>query len=296
MGTYALEWRLASGKKFRALLVKFPMILFLVTLFLLIYFPGGLDGYLSYVWRVTVFLDKGVSPKVGSIYAERLERLRFIEKASYIPEEDVWKDFLSFSGGKGKIDKIIKNPLPSYIEVRLRKDHLDGDTLKKLITIVKKESITRDVIYGGDGFHRMVRAKKYLKGFLILLMLLSGGVIFVLFYHVDTIILLSVEGGLRFIGKHGFGRYSSMSGRIGGSIIEGFLSGTIAVGILLSLSYILFESYPIMRHYLSFPDFQDPSPFVIPSIGAALMSSALFCASSIISLEKTMEKLDGERE
>ena len=294
MGSYALEWHLAGEGKIRGFLLKFPFLLLLVVFFLVVYYPGGVDGYLSYSWKVTLFLKKGVSSEKGAIFAKRLGRLSFIRSAEFHSEEKVWKEFTRTLTNPGKTRKMMKSPLPSLIDLRLKRGHIDEQAVSKLNTIVKEIEIADDLIYGEKDFHKMVRVKKYLNTLSLLSAFIAIGLSLLFFIYVDSALLVSIAGGLMFIETHGLMSFFSLKSRVWGSLLEGGISAACACIVVLTLMYSAFDKFPALRPILSFPDQSHLTLLVIPSLFLVILVSLLFSASSLIAFQRVMGSIGGE--
>lgn len=283
-----------GGAKVKNFFIKLLIVTMLVSSFLLVYFPRGINGYLAQHWRVTLFLKNGVQSEKGQIFAERLGRLDFVSSAKYISEEEVWSEFLTTVGNPENLKKVIGSPIPGYIEVKFKKKYLEEKSLKRLIVIAEKENLVKDILYGGDSFFRMMRIKKYLNFSLFSAFALLMSIMGVFLYYLDADLLLVAANELSFMKEHGRGASYTRGGKFAGSVWEGFVAGCLSFAISVSALNVFFLKFPSMKTYLAFPSVSDYRSFLVPFGCVVLATSILYLIVSYMSQKKVMKIVEGE--
>lgn len=294
MKGYFFEWRLKATTKGKNIFIKLILLTILVSIFLVIYFPRGINGYISQNWKVTIFLKDGVGSERGKIFAERLGRLDFVGSARYFSEEEVWSEFLSSIGKPENLEEVIGSPIPGYIEVRFKQDSVNEKGLKRLITIAENEDFTKEILYGGTGFHRMLKIKKYLNISITMSFIFFLAVVGLFFYYLDSDLFLALSKEFLYVREHGMDFVFSVRERLTGNFLEGLMAGFFSFVVSLALLGALFKKFPTLKGYASFPAIHDYSSFVFPFMVVLLSTSALFVFNSYFSSKKTMKALAGE--
>ncbi len=289
---YVAEWRLAGWDKFKKMLFKFVLSALLVSLLAALYFSRGLNAYLSNAWRVSIFLKDDVSEEVGSLFANKLERLSFVRKAVYHNQEEVWKEFLSAVEGKEDLKELIGRPIPGYIEVWFSKEGLSELNLKRLLGICEDEGIVKDVIYGEDSFRRVMRLKRYLNlTFYTLYVLLVIGVASV-FYFLDASLLVSMAGEMRFAAIHDAGFLDFFPWMFFGRLFEGLVTGFLSYSLFFLVLTKVKTVHPSIAVFLGMPASLTYGDHAASLFLSVLLVAGIFVTSSFISLKRVREALE----
>lgn len=158
------------------------------------------------------------------------------EQAAEMHTEDLGQDFIDFLDGI--------NPLPATLIIRLDADYMTPDSVRWIAQELETESIVKEVSYPPDiveAVHgNMQTAAIILIGVSAFLLLIA----FVLINNTIRLAMYSKRFLIRSMQLVGATRGFIQRPFLWQGIVQGLLGGIIAMGILLSLLYILREYMP----------------------------------------------------
>lgn len=258
--------------------------LFIVSLFLL--FATNLKGVVDILVKRTsiiAYLKDGVKEAEIAEIERMLSQIDQISQVVYVSKEEALQKFKETLGqNKDILDNLPGNPLPNYLEIKIKRENFRWEELGKIAKEIEKSKWIEEVDYG----ERIVNLlAKVTHGFKIIiigigivlcistLIIISNTIELGLFAREEEIAIMKLVGATNW-----FIRFPAL---IEGTL-HGIISGVLAIG-LLWVSY----KFIILKFWTSEPFFQlIPLKFIpIEFIAGILLTSALLgCLGSFLSM------------
>ena len=267
-----IDWRLSPGSLARESIGRFLFFCILGVLFLSLLLSGGASRFLADRYAITAVLRKEVPPSEAEGLARKVAALPPVRSAVYRDPEAAWKEFLQAYPGLDPV-RGGGNPLPGYIEIRIRPDRLTRDDVDLVASALRSVSHVDQVLAGEEWIPSMLRAARFaawgcwgilgafLAGFCLVARLQERGR------------AVSLSGDFAFLAERGVpaGRLAFL--RAAAAAVTGFLlaaAGTAGGGGALSLSL---RAFPFLEGAIG-----PPSDLLLPrTVLAALLFS--LCAA-----------------
>lgn len=155
-----IDWRLARGRMVRETAGRLPALFALALALLALVHSGGLDRYLSEQWVVTAVLKLHVPPAQGEGLAERLRGHEAVKRAEYRDSEAAWKETVAaYPGIEALRSEGGANPVPGYLEIRIRPDRLDPADVHSLESTLAAVPQVEKVILGSGSLSSLFRVR-----------------------------------------------------------------------------------------------------------------------------------------
>jgi hypothetical protein len=201
-----------------------------------------------------------------------------VGSAAYRDPEAAWKEFLRAYPGLDPLRGAGGNPMPGYIEIRIRPDRLTGPDVDLVASALRSVSHVEQVLAGEEWLPRLLRAGRLASGVCwgIFGAFLAG--FFLVGRLQERARAVALAGDFAFLAERGVpaGRLAFL--RAAAAAVSGFLlaaAGTAAGGGALFLSL---RKFPFLEGVIG-----PPSDLLLPrtvaavvlfSCGAALLSAA----------------------
>lgn len=156
-----IDWRLAGRSAVRDLLFRFVLVSAASFAFLALLLSGGPARFLASRYAITAVLRTTVSPGEGEALAGKVAGLPSVRTAVYKDPETAWREFLLAYPGLDSLRSSGGNPLPGYIEVRLRPERLTGADVERVTTALRSVSHVEKVLAGEGRISRLLLVKRY---------------------------------------------------------------------------------------------------------------------------------------
>ncbi|HEX9190992.1 MAG TPA: permease-like cell division protein FtsX, partial [Candidatus Deferrimicrobiaceae bacterium] len=156
-----IDWRLAGKSTARDLLFRFICVSAAAFAFLALLLSGGADRFLASRYAITAVLRTTISPGEGEGLAGKVAGLPSVRSAVYKDPEAAWREFLVAYPGLESLRSSGRNPLPGYIEVRLRPERLTGEDVERVTSILRSVSHVEMVLAGEERLPRLLLARRY---------------------------------------------------------------------------------------------------------------------------------------
>jgi hypothetical protein len=277
-----IDWRLGRANAARDSILRFIFLALAAFGFLLLLLSGVADRFLASRYEITAVLRAAVPPAEGEGLAAKVAALPPVRSAVYKDPEAAWKEFLAAYPGLDSLRSAGGNPLPGYIEIRLRPDHFTGEDVERVTSALRSVSHVEKVLAGEGRLPRLLQAKRCLAA-------LAWGA-FAAFAAVFLAILVLQERyraavlapDIAFLGERGIpaGRIA-VSRAAGGALVAALLA---AAGILLSggvLRFLLLR-YPVLEQLVGPPGEIPVVRNLWAAAGFILGSAVLAGGSSLI--------------
>jgi len=156
-----IDWRLAGKSTVRDLLFRFVLVSAASFAFLVLLLSGGPARFLASRYAITAVLRTTVSPGEGEGLAGKVAALPPVRAAVYKDPETAWREFLLAYPGLDSLRSTGGNPMPGYIEVRLRPERLTAADVELVTAALRSVSHVEVVLAGEARLPRLLLVKRY---------------------------------------------------------------------------------------------------------------------------------------
>ncbi len=277
-----VDWRLAGRTAAVQSLGRFVVLLPLAFAFLALFLSGGIARYLSSQYAVTAMLRQSASPEEAIGLAKKIAALPSVRSADYRDSASSWKEFLLAYPGVESIPGAADNPLPGYIEIRMRHDRFTPPGVEAVLSALKPVELVDKVLAGEESLPRLFKVKRALN----VLSLGGFGLLVALFFVTcrlqDRLRGISMSGDIGFLLQHGVPERRMAASRAAGAAAAGFVLAAVATASAAAALHFLLGRYPFLEGVIGTQEELLSLP-----VGAAaglfvLMSALLFAAASLL--------------
>lgn len=274
-----IDWRLSRGPLVRETIVRFLFFCLLGSALLSLLLSGGVSRFLAERYAITAVLRPGVSSAEAEGLARKVASLPPVRSAAYRDPEAAWKEFLRAYPGLDPLRGAAGNPMPGYIEIRIRHDRLTAADIDFIASALRSVSLVEQVLAGEGWLPRLLRAGRIASW-------ACGGIFgaflagfFLVGRLQERARAVTLAGDFAFLAERGIPASRLAVLRAAGAAVSGFLlalAGTVAGGGAL---FLFLGEYPYLESVIG-----PPSDLLLPrtvaavflfSIGAALLSAAV---------------------
>jgi cell division protein FtsX len=253
-------------------LLLLPVCVFLIAMIL----SSGVNRYLSDHWAVTAVLRTTVTAEEGKGIAGKASGLSGVLSADYMDPEASWKEFLEAYPGLEGLRSTGANPLPGYVEIRMRPERFIESEIRSVEAALKPLPEIETIISGAESLPAVMRAGRwanlvFLAGFAFLCAL-----VFTVFRLQEKSRALLHSADFDFLEEHGVPARRIALSRAAGSALVSFFISLAAAAASVCIFFTVEDRIPLLRRIVG--------PAVDIMTSPVLVSLALFpLAASIIS-------------
>lgn len=274
-----IDWRLLRSRLVGETVGRFLCFCLLGFALLSLFLSGGVDRILADRYAITAVLRAEIPSAEAEGLARKVAALPPVRSATYLDPEAAWKEFLRAYPGLDSLRGAGGNPLPGYIEIRVRPDRLTGADVDLVVSALRSVSIVEQVLAGEEWLPRLLRAGRlaswacwgtfgaFLAGFFLVGRLQ------------ERARAVALADDFAFLAERGVSPGRLVILRASGAALSGFLlaaAGTAAGGGALFLSL---RTYPFLERVIG-----PPTDLLLPRTVAAALSfsaaAALLCGAA----------------
>ena len=241
-----IDWRLHGGAMRRETAVRFLLCFLAALYFLAMLLSGGVDRFLSGQYAITAILRAGVPDEEGTGIAGKVAALPQVREAQYRDPEKAWAEFLAAYPQLESIRGDGRNPLPGYVEIRLRPGWMSEEGIAGVRAALEPVSQVEKILTGGEVMQGLLRMKRWANA------LLWSGFALVCVVFAAILVLQEKARAARLLPDVSFladrgvpeGRIASM--RTAGAIITGGLVSLLATGLSLAVLHLGARHLPLV--------------------------------------------------
>lgn len=273
-----IDWRLSRGSLLRETTGRFLFFCLLGFALLSLLLSGGVSRFLADRYAITAVLRADVPSAEAEGLARKVAALPPVRSAAYRDAEAAWQEFLRAYPGLDPLRGAGGNPIPGYIEIRIRPDRLTGADVDLVTSALRSVSHVEQVLAGEEGLPRLLRARRLASRVFwgIFCAFLAG--FFLVARLQERARAVALAGDFAFLAERGVPAGRLAFFRAAGAAISGFLlaaAGAAAGGGALFASL---RNVPFLEGVIG-----PPSDLLLPrtiaavvlfSCGAALLSAA----------------------
>ena len=273
-----IDWRLFRGPLVRETIGRFLFLCLLGFALLSLLLSGGASRFLADRYAITAVLRAEVPSAEAEGLARKVAALPPVRSAAYRDPEAAWKEFLRAYPGLESLRGAGENPMPGYIEIRIRPDRLTEADVALVVSSLRSVPLVEKVLAGEEWLPRLLRAGRLASwaGWGIFGAFLAG--FFLVGRLQERARAVALAGDFAFLAERGVPTSRLAALRAASAAVSGFLlaaAGTAAGGGALLLSL---REFPFLERVIG-----PPSDLLLPrtvaaavlfSFGAALLSAA----------------------
>ena len=273
-----IDWRLSRGPLVRETIGRFLFFVILGFALLSLLLSGGASRFLAGRYAITALLRAEVPSAEAAGLARKVAALPPVRSAVYRDPEEAWKEFLRAYPGLDPLRVAGGNPIPGYIEIRIRPDRFTGADVDLVASALRSVSHVEQVLAGEEWLPPLLRAGRLASWICwgIFGAFLAGFFLVGLLQERARAVVLADD--FAFLAERGVPAGRLAFFRAAGAAVSGFLlaaAGTAAGGGALFLSL---RTFPFLEGVIG-----PPSDLLLPrtvaaiilfSFGAALLSAA----------------------
>ena len=273
-----IDWRLSRGPLVRETIGRFLFFCLLGFALLSLILSGGASRFLADRYAITAVLRAEVSSAEAEGLARKVASLPPVRSAAYRDPEAAWKEFLRAYPGLDSLRGAGGNPMPGYIEIRIRPDRLTQADVDLIVSALRSVSHVEQVLAGEEWLPRQLRAGRLASRVCwgIFGAFLAG--FFLVGRLQERARAIALADGFTFLAERGVPAGRMVFLRAAAAAVSGFLlaaAGSAAGGGAL---FLFLRKVPFLEGVIGSPsDLLLPrtvAAVVLFSCGAALLSAA----------------------
>ncbi|MFY9117676.1 MAG: permease-like cell division protein FtsX [Dysgonamonadaceae bacterium] len=235
-------------------IVSITLVLVLLGLTILTLFLGNrLSDYVKENVSFSVILEHNVTDAQIAETRKRLDDMPFVKSSRFIGKEEA-KELLIQDLGEDPEELLGFNPAPDCIEIFLKSEYANTDSLAKVSEIIKAETNIDDLLYQQEVIELI---NNNLSKITAILLILSVVLLFISFTLISNTIRLSIYAK-RFL-IHTMNLVGAVDAFIRKPFVKehmimGIIAGLLADGIILGILYYFGMEYADLRAILTVND------------------------------------------
>jgi len=273
-----IDWKLAPGAMLRETAGRFCLLFLLGSFLLSMLLSGGMNRFLSGEWTVTAILRLPVSPAEGQGIAGKAAGLPAVRSAAYKDPEASWKEFLAAYPGLSTLRGPGGNPLPGYVEIRMRPDRFTEADIRAVEAILQPVPQVERILSGGEVLPRLLRARGWVNAALWAGFALLCAMSFLIFLLQEKARSSFLAADFDFLRERGVPVRSILVSRASGALLTGLLLSLAATGTAAFLLFFLEPRLPLLGRVIGPAAEIQTLPVFLPVVlflfAAALVSGA----------------------
>lgn len=273
-----IDWKIVPGAMAREAAGRFclllPIVLFLLSLFL----SGGMNRFLSEQWAVTAILRLTVPPAEGEGIAKKAAGLAGVRSAAYKDPEASWKEFLAAYPGLSSLRASGGNPLPGYVEVRMRPDRFTEADVGAVEAALRPLPQVERVLSGGEALPRLMEIRDWVNGILWAVFALLCAAPFAIFLLQEKARASLLAADFDFLRERGVPVRRIVFSRACAALLTGLLLSLAAAGSAAFLLFFAEDRLPMLARVIGPPEELLTLPLLVLAaafpVGGALLCGA----------------------
>lgn len=251
------KYRVNKARFFNAKLtsiISITLVLVLLGLTILTLFAGKrLSAFVKENVSFSVMLDSDITDAQLEETKKRLDNLPFVKSSRFISKEEA-KELLIKDLGEDPEELLGYNPAQDCIEIFLKSEYANSDSLAKVSKIIKAESTIDDVLYQQEAIDLI---NTNLSKITAVLLILTAVLLFISFTLIRNTIRLSIYAK-RFL-IHTMKLVGAVDGFIRKPFVKdhmimGVIAGLLADGIIFGILYYFGKEYADLKSILTTTD------------------------------------------
>ena len=273
-----IDWRLSRSRLVRETIGRLLFFCILGLAFLALLLSGGASRFLADRYAITAVLRAEAPAAEAEGLAGKVAALPPVRSAAYRDPEAAWKEFLRAYPGLDPLRGAAGNPLPGYIDIRIRPDRFTGADIDIVVSALRSVPLVEQVLAGEEWLPRLLRASRLASWACWGIFAAFAAGFFLIARLQERARAVALAGDFAFLAERGVSAGRLAFSRAATAAVSGFLlaaAGATAAGGALFLSL---RMYPFLERVIGPPSglFLPPTvaTALLFSLGAALLSAA----------------------
>ncbi len=230
---------------------------------------------------MTAILHSGVPDEEGAGIEGKIAALPLVREARYRDPEHVWKEFLAAYPGLESLRGAGKNPLPGYVEIRLRPEWMSEEGIAGVMAALEPLPQVEKILSGGDVMPSLLRMKRWANAVLWTGFVLVGLVFAIFLTMQEKARAARLVPDVSFLADRGVPGSRIAARRAAGAFVAGGLLALFAAGASCAAFLFLSSRFSIVRvavgPFRELPDVR----FVVPAALFLLSATILQVLASL---------------
>ena len=269
-----IDWKRMPEVLLREAVGRFCLFLLLGIFFAALLLSGGTNRYLSERWTVSAVLRPSVTSEEGEGIARKAAGLPDVRAAVYRDPETSWKEFIETYPGLEALRAGGGNPLPGYIEVRLRPGRFTESGIRSVEGALKPLPEVEKILSGGEVLTRLLRVSRWMNVLLWAAFCLLCAVSFSVFFLQEKARASFLSDDFGFLAERGIPSRSIALSRAAGTALAGGVLSMAAMAASAFMLYALSGRLPLFSRAIG------PAGEILTL--SFLVPGAIFAAASAI--------------
>jgi hypothetical protein len=267
-----IDWRLSPWRTARDTAWRAAFLALASFALLALLLSGGADRFLASRYAIVAVLRTPVPDGEGEGLAKKVSDLPPVLSAAYKDPEAAWKEFLLAYPGLESLRAAGGNPVPGYIEIRLRPERMTRADIDTVARALRPVPFVETVLAGEDRLPRLLQVRRWAAA------LAWGGygafalLVSLLFLLQDRLRAVSLAADLAYLESRCAPAGRLVVSRAAGAALSGFALGLVGLGAGAAALRHLLLRYPTLETLVGAPD-----ELLSPRIAAAA-AGYLLCA------------------
>ena len=242
-----IDWSLHGGPMRRETAGRFLLCFLAALYFLAMLLSGGVNRFLSGQYTISAILHVGVPDEEGTGIAGKVAALPPVREAQYRDPEQAWAEFLAAYPGLELLRGEGENPLPGYVEVRLRPGWMSDEGIAVVRSALEPVSQVEKILTGGDVMQNLLRMKRWANA------LLWAGFVLVCVVFLAFLVMQEKARATRllpdvsFLASRGVPEGQIASSRTAGAVVAGGFVALFAIGLACAALFLAARHLPLVR-------------------------------------------------
>lgn len=224
--------------------ISITLVLFLLGTTLLVGFTGkGFTSYLKENMAISVELSDNMDEKTIAKMQKDLDANPYVKSTTYISKEEIKKQLVE-DLGRDPEEVLGYNPAHAYIDVFVKSDYVNTDSIKKVAASLKGVKLVNNIVYSEDDISMANSNLSKIGSMLLILAVILIVISFTLIRNTIQLHIYSKRfliNTMRLVGAtNGFIRRPFMASAIASSVIAGILANLLITGVI----YYFVREYP----------------------------------------------------
>ena len=277
-----IDWRLAGRMTALQSFGRFVLLFVMAVAFLSFLLSSGSARYITSNYVITALLKESVSGEEATGLTKRIAALSPVRQAEYRDPAASWKEFIRAYPGVESISGVEDNPLPGYIEIRIRHDQFTQEDIRTVTSALKPLEQVDKVLIGEESLREIFKIERALNVFFIGGFALLVALFFVICRLQERIRCAVLAGDFEFLRGRGVMETRIACSRAAGAAVLGGFLAAVAVGVSVVVLNFLVGKYPFLVNVVG----PREELFLASTVNAAgvfvLFAAVMFVGASLL--------------
>lgn len=266
-------------------LISISLVLFLMgTVLMLVLGTGSVEDYLKENIHITAILKHDTTARDAVACQRRIEKKAYVKSTSYISEQQGTAEMAEFLG-EDFLESFSKSPVPSSIEVSVRADWMNRDSLEIVARELSRDPIIEEVSCHSAMLDTLTESMRRWAFILLAVMLLMLFISIVLISGTVRLSLYSNRFSIRTMELVGAKESFIAGPYVAKAAGQGLLASLIAGGLIMLLLKAVESGFPQI-----FDIFQPG--LVAGCTGILVAAGIIVCVSCAHSVTRRLVRMD----